>query len=100
MLAEINERALLYSNEALLHCKISSKGSELKEFVAEILGPDDDITHFEYTKKTNRENGAAVVGIQLKSSDDLAPLVSRMKSHNFMEIILMTNPTFSNLLYR
>ena len=54
--------------------KFPQRAGALKEFVAEILGPDDDITHFEYTK-TNRENGAAVVGIQLKSSDDLAPLV-------------------------
>ena len=91
--AEINERALLYSN--LKHyfiVKFPQRAGALKEFVAEILGPDDDITHFEYTKKTNRENGAAVVGIQLKSSDDLAPLVSRMKSHNFYGDYLNDKP--------
>ena len=91
--AEINERALLYSN--LKHyfiVKFPQRAGALREFVAEILGPDDDITHFEYTKKTNRENGAAVVGIQLKSSDDLAPLVSRMKSHNFYGDYLNDKP--------
>ena len=91
--AEISERALLYSN--LKHyfiVKFPQRAGALKEFVAEILGPDDDITHFEYTKKTNRENGAAVVGIQLKFSDDLAPLVSRMKSHNFYGDYLNDKP--------
>ena len=91
--AEISERALLYSN--LKHyfiVKFPQRAGALKEFVAEILGPDDDITHFEYTKKTNRENGAAVVGIQLKSSDDLAPLVSRMKSNNFYGDYLNDKP--------
>jgi threonine dehydratase len=83
----------LYSN--LKHyfiVKFPQRAGALREFVAEILGPDDDITHFEYTKKTNRENGAAVVGIQLKSSDDLAPLVSRMKSHNFYGDYLNDKP--------
>lgn len=91
--AEISERALLYSN--LKHyfiVKFPQRAGALKEFVAEILGPDDDITHFEYTKKTNRENGAAVVGIQLKSPEDLNPLVARMKSHNFYGDYLNDKP--------
>jgi len=36
--------------------------ASLKEFVAEILGPNDDITHFEYSKKSSRVNAPAVVG--------------------------------------
>jgi len=39
------------------------KPCALKEFVANILGPDDDITHFEYSKRNYREKGYAVVGI-------------------------------------
>ena len=62
--------------------KFPQRAGALRQFVVEILGPDD-ITHFEYTKKTNRENGAAVVGIQLKDTKDLKPLISKMKTHNF-----------------
>ena len=70
--AEIKERALLFSN--LKHYFIVTfpqRAGALRQFVAEVLGPDADITHFEYTKKTNREDGSAVVGIELKSTQDL-----------------------------
>ncbi len=49
---EIKERALLYAN--LKHyfiIRFPQRAGALKEFVAEILGDDDDITHFQYTKK-------------------------------------------------
>jgi threonine dehydratase len=64
--AEIKERALLYSN--LKHyfiIKFPQRAGALKGFVVDILGPNDDITHFEYTKKANRENDVAVVGIEI-----------------------------------
>lgn len=82
--AEIKERALLYGK--LKHyfiVRFPQRPGALKQFVAEILGPDDDITHFEYSKKSSKENAPAVVGIELKSPDDLAPLVQRMKDNNF-----------------
>ncbi len=44
-----------------------------------MLGPDDDIAHFEYSKKTNREQGPALIGIEVKSKDDFEPLVQRME---------------------
>jgi threonine dehydratase len=83
-MAEIKERALLYAN--LKHyfiIKFPQRAGALRDFVVDILGPTDDITHFEYTKKANRENDVAVVGIELKSSSDLEPLISKMKQHNF-----------------
>jgi len=97
--AEIKERALLHAN--LKHyfiIKFPQRAGALREFVADILGPDDDITHFEYTKKTNRENGAAVVGLELKSSKDLQPLISRMKRHNFFGDYLNDKPDLFQFL--
>jgi threonine dehydratase len=97
--AEIKERALLYAN--LKHyfiVKFPQRAGALKEFVAEILGPNDDITHFEYTKKNNRTNGAAVVGLELKSSKDLAPLVKRMKDSNFYGDYLNDKPDLFQFL--
>ena len=97
--AEIKEKALLYAN--LKHyfiIKFPQRAGALKEFVAEILGPNDDITHFEYTKKTNRENGAAVVGLELKSSQDLAPLIKRMKARNFFGDYLNDKPDLFQFL--
>ena len=97
--AEIKERALLHAN--LKHyfiIKFPQRAGALREFVADILGPDDDITHFEYTKKTNRENGAAVVGLELKSASDLQPLISRMKRHNFLGDYLNDKPDLFQFL--
>ena len=53
----------------------------MKEFL-EVLGPDDDIAHFEYTKKNNRQTGPALVGIELRNPDDFESLVGRMESKN------------------
>ncbi len=97
--AEIKERALLYAN--LKHyfiVKFPQRAGALKEFVAEILGPNDDITHFEYTKKSNRTNGAAVVGLELKSSKDLAPLIQRMRDNNFFGDYLNDKPDLFQFL--
>jgi len=82
--AEIKERALLYGK--LKHyfiIRFPQRPGALKEFVVDILGPTDDITHFEYSKKSSRENAPAVVGIELKNTADLEPLIERMKSNNF-----------------
>ncbi|MEX0315818.1 MAG: threonine ammonia-lyase IlvA [Allomuricauda sp.] len=91
--AEIKERALLYGN--LKHyfiVRFPQRPGALKEFVADILGPTDDITHFEYSKKSSRENAPAVVGIELKSSADLQPLIQRMKANNFFGDYLNDKP--------
>lgn len=97
--AEIKERALLYAN--LKHyfiVKFPQRAGALKEFVVDILGVNDDITHFQYTKKTNRENGSAVVGIQLKSASDLEPLIAKMKQHNFYGDYLNNKPDLFQFL--
>ncbi len=91
--AEIKERALLY--EGLKHyfiIRFPQRAGALKEFVADILGPEDDITHFEYSKKHNRENGPAIVGIEIKDKNDLSPLIQRMKNKNFYGDYLNDKP--------
>ena len=83
-MAEIKERALLFSN--LKHyfiVRFPQRPGALKEFVAQILGPQDDITHFEYSKKNDKENAPAIVGIELSKAEDLLPLIERMKDRNF-----------------
>ncbi|WP_435181575.1 threonine ammonia-lyase IlvA [Cellulophaga omnivescoria] len=91
--AEIKERALLFAN--LKHyfiVRFPQRPGALKEFVAEILGPTDDITHFEYSKKSSKENAPAVVGIELKKPEDLKPLIARMKENNFFGDYLNNKP--------
>ena len=96
---EIEERALLYAN--LKHyfiIKFPQRPGALREFVVDILGPNDDITHFEYTKKVNRENDVAVVGIQLKFQQDLKPLISKLKTHNFFGDYINDKPDLFQLM--
>ncbi|WP_417786519.1 threonine ammonia-lyase IlvA [Tenacibaculum sp.] len=97
--AEIKERALLYSK--LKHyfiIRFPQRAGALKEFVAEVLGENDDITFFEYSKKTNRENGPAVVGIELEKKEDLQPLIHRMKQRNFYGEYLNDKPNLFEFL--
>lgn len=96
---EIKERALLYAN--LKHyfiVKFPQRAGALREFVVDILGPTDDITHFEYTKKGSRENGVAVVGLELKSPADLEPLITKMKLYNFYGDYLNNKPDLFQFL--
>jgi len=77
---EIRERSMLY--EGLKHyfiIRFPQRAGALREFL-NVLGPDDDIARFEYIKKTNREQGPAMVGIELKRREDYQPLISRMKN--------------------
>ncbi len=97
--AEIRERALLYSG--LKHyfiVRFPQRAGALREFVSEVLGPEDDITHFEYSKKHNRETGPAVVGIELKNPEDLYPLIERMKTRNFFGEYLNSKPDLFQFL--
>ncbi len=89
---EMKERALLY--QGLKHYFIISfpqRAGALKEFVVDVLGPNDDIAYFEYTKKNNRNKGPAVVGIELDNKDDFEPLVNRMKKKGFLGEYLNEN---------
>lgn len=81
---EIKERSLLY--QGLKHyfiVRFPQRAGALKEFVNDVLGPGDDITHFEYYKKHSRERGPAVIGIELHDPSSLVGLQERMAHRNF-----------------
>lgn len=77
--AEIMERSLVY--RGLKHyflVNFPQKPGQLRMFLSDVLGPDDDISQFEYLKRNNRETGAALVGIELRRASDLEELLARM----------------------
>lgn len=81
---EIKEKSLLH--EGLLYYFIVNfpqRAGALRQFLGEVLGPTDDITHFEYTKKNNKEAGPALVGIEVLDRADYPDLLKRMKSNGF-----------------
>ncbi|MEO8237172.1 MAG: threonine ammonia-lyase IlvA [Flavobacterium sp.] len=82
--AEIKERSLLY--EGLMHyfmIQFPQRPGALKEFVNNILGPDDDITYFQFAKKTSREMGSVVVGLELKNKKDILAIKMNMTKNGF-----------------
>jgi threonine dehydratase len=86
---EIKERSLQY--EGLKHyflIRFAQRPGALKEFVNHVLGPNDDITRFEYMQKHNKETGPALVGIELKSKGDYELLLQNLNRYhvNYTEL--------------
>jgi threonine dehydratase len=86
---EIKERSLQY--EGLKHyflIRFAQRPGALKQFVNDVLGPDDDITRFEYIQKHNKETGPALVGIELKSRKDYEALLQKLNDSqiNYTEL--------------
>lgn len=96
---EIKERSLIF--EGVKHyftINFPQRAGALKEFLAEVVGPTDDIVRFEYTKKHDKDNGPALVGIELKNREDYEPLIERMKNKGIKYIELNKDPVLFNLL--
>lgn len=70
----------------------------LRRFLDSVLGPNDDITLFEYVKRNNRETGEALVGIEMGSAADLDPLMARMRDSDcHVELLEPGSPTYRYL---
>ena len=98
-MAEIEERSLIY--EGLMNyfvINFPQRPGALKEFVSEVLGPNDDITRFEYTKKINRGSGPVVLGVLSKSTIDVTSLFERIKEFDPSYINLSENQSLFTLL--
>jgi threonine dehydratase len=78
--AEVVERALVHEGRKhYFLVDFPQEPGALRRFLDDVLGPDDDITLFEYTKRNNRETGPALVGVELGRPEDLPALLERMR---------------------
>jgi threonine dehydratase len=96
---DIKERSLIY--EGLKHyfiIKFPQRSGALRMFVNKVLGENDDITLFEYTKKNSKESGPALVGIEQKNRADYDALLARMKKYKVDYIPIQENPMLFNFL--
>ena len=97
---EVLERSLVHLG--LKHyflVDFPQKPGALRRFLDEVLGPNDDITLFEYMKRNNRETGEALVGIQLGSAADLDGLLGRMRTSEMnVEKLHPGSPAYRYLL--
>lgn len=95
---EIKERSLLY--EGLKHyfiIRFPQRAGAFRDFL-NVLGPTDDISRFEYIKKTSRETGPAVIGIELKHREDFEPLIQRMHEQSIVYEYLNNQPDLFQFL--
>ncbi len=89
---EIKERSMLF--EGLKHYFIVSfpqRAGALRDFVGKVLGPTDEITYFEYSKKTSREKGPAIIGIEVQDPSDFDGLTKRLNEKGFVFEYLNNN---------
>jgi len=97
---EIKERSLFY--EGLKHyflIQFPQRPGALRDFVTQVLGENDDITYFQFSKKNNRESGPAVVGVELKNREDLKTMTENLKRLHFQFEYLNDNPAlFTQLI--
>jgi len=97
---EVMERSLIY--KGLKHyflIEFAQKPGQLRKLVDRVLGPTDDIVRFEYIKKSSKETGPALVGIELSKKEDLNPLLQKMDKYEINYTILKSNdPLYGYLI--
>jgi threonine dehydratase len=98
--AEIIERAVLHEGRKLYFVvEFDQEPGALRRFLDEVLGPDDDITLFEYIKRNNRETGPALVGIELARPEDGPALLARIAATSLRcELVDPDGPLFRFLV--
>lgn len=96
---EMEERALIY--DGIKHyfvVNFPQRPGALREFVNDILGPNDDITRFEYIKRANKGKGPVLIGIALSDKNDYDGLLKRLSEFDPSYINLNGNETLYNML--
>ena len=97
---EIREKSLIY--EGLKHYFIVSfpqKTGALLSFIRDIIGPTDNLVYIQYIRKTNKEEGPALIGIEVAAKEDFKALMRRMDAHHMTyEYINENNKLFEILI--
>ncbi|MBM7643757.1 threonine ammonia-lyase IlvA [Streptococcus loxodontisalivarius] len=96
---EMEERALIYDGvKHYFVVNFPQRPGALREFVNDILGPNDDITRFEYIKRANKGTGPVLIGVTLGDKNDYAGLIDRLSAFDPGYINLHGNETLYNML--
>ena len=97
---EIREKSLLY--EGLKHYFLiyfPQKSGAVLSFIRDVIGPTDDLVYIQYIKKTNKESGPALIGIEVSAPEDFDALIRRMDAHGISyEYINENNKLFEILI--
>lgn len=96
---EMEQKALMYKGRQQFYLvEFPQRPGALRQFVNDVLGPNDDITRFEYTKKINSETGSVMVGILLDPVTKVDDLTARLAAFFPKYINLQENTVLFNML--
>jgi len=97
-LPEVKERAQRFADlKKYFILRMPQRPGALKEFL-NILGPDDDIARFEYLKKSARNFGSVLIGIETKDPSTFPRLFSAMDGLGLVYRDITNDDTLSEFL--
>ncbi|ATG41336.1 threonine ammonia-lyase IlvA [Phaeobacter piscinae] len=97
-LPEVKERAQRYMGlKKYFLLRLPQRPGALKEFLG-ILGPEDDIARFEYMKKSARNFGSVLIGIETKRPENFADLYARLDAAGFAYTDITSDETLAQFV--
>lgn len=97
-LPEVKERALRYSGvKKYFILRMPQRPGALKEFL-NLLGPNDDIARFEYLKKSARNFGSVLIGIETSHPDNFAAFFAALDAGGFTYTDITNNETLAQFV--
>ena len=97
-LAEVKERALKWGQlKKYFILSMPQRPGALKDFLY-LLGPEDDIARFEYLKKSARNFGSILIGIETKRAENFEALLARFREANIRYLDITENDILASLL--
>jgi threonine dehydratase len=97
-LPEVKERAMRFSGvKKYFILRLPQRPGALRDFL-EMLGPDDDIARFEYLKKSARNFGSVLIGIETTEARNFAELYQRLDNGGFVFRDITEDETLAQFL--
>lgn len=97
-LPEVKERAQRYSGvKKYFILRLPQRPGALRDFL-DILGPDDDVARFEYMKKSARNFGSVLIGIETSRPENFARLFARLNDAGFTYTDITNDETLAQFL--
>lgn len=97
-LPDVKERALHWQGRKRYYIlRLPQRPGALREFL-EVLGPDDDISRFEYLKKSARNFGSVLLGIETRARGNFEGLEARMDAAGFTYVDITEDAVITSLI--
>ncbi|MFC3207907.1 threonine ammonia-lyase IlvA [Aquamicrobium soli] len=97
-LPDVKERALRFQRlKKYFIIRFPQRPGALRDFL-QLLGPDDDITRFEYLKKSARNFGSVLIGIETKDHRNFDTLTAKFTAEGVQYQDITDNETLANLI--